>query len=81
MDRDVFVDSWGYGPRALDALVRVLGIDALALALGSDRPYGEPLAELFGDAATHAFRVANPARLLGTGTSDRGGEQAWAFAT
>jgi hypothetical protein len=77
VDPDVFVDSSGYGPRALDALVRVLGIDALVL--GSDRPYGEPLAELFGDAATHAFRVANPARLLGN--ADQGGEQAWAFAS
>ena len=53
----------GYGPRALDALVRVLGIDALVL--GTDRPYGEPLRTLFGDAATHAVRVTNPARLLG----------------
>jgi hypothetical protein len=79
VDPDVFVDSSGYGPRALDALVRVLGIDALVL--GSDRPYGEPLAELFGDAATHALRVANPARLLGAGATERGGEQAWAFAS
>ena len=63
VDPDVFVDTSGYGPRALDAVVRVLGIDALVL--GSDRPYAEPLAELFGDAATHAIRVTNPQRLLG----------------
>ena len=40
----------------------MLGIDALVL--GSDRPYGEPLAEFLGDAATHAVRVTNPTRLL-----------------
>ena len=50
-------------PARIDAVVRVLGIDALVL--GSDRPYAEPLTELFGEAATHAVRVTNPARLLG----------------
>jgi 6-methylsalicylate decarboxylase len=63
IDPQVYVDSSGYGPRALDAVVRVLGIDALVL--GSDRPYAAPLAELGGEAATHAIRVANPRRLLG----------------
>ncbi|MET3962107.1 hypothetical protein ABIE44_002041 [Marmoricola sp. OAE513] len=58
----VFVDSSGYGPRALDALTRVLGIDALVL--GSDRPYGDPVREFLGDAATLALRVRNPQRLL-----------------
>lgn len=62
IDRDVFVDTSSYGPQALDALVRVLGIDVVAL--GSDRPYGAPLDQLLGDAATHAIRVANPHRLL-----------------
>ena len=70
VDPDVYVDSSGYGPRALDAVVRVLGIDALVL--GSDRPYAEPLAELFGEAATHAIRVTNPARLLGAATRAAG---------
>ena len=36
VDPDVFVDTSGTGPRALEAVVRVLGIDALVL--GSDRP-------------------------------------------
>ena len=67
IDREVFVDTSSYGPQALDALARVLGIDVLVL--GSDRPYADPLRHLMGDAATHAFRVANPARLL-TGRSD-----------
>jgi 6-methylsalicylate decarboxylase len=76
VDPGLYVDSSGYGPRALDAVVRVLGIDALVL--GSDRPYAAPLTELFGDAATHAVRVTNPARLLGT---TRAGEQTWPFAS
>jgi len=62
VDRDIFVDTSCYGPRALDSLVRVLGIDALVL--GSDRPYGEPIAEFLGEAATYALRVRNPGRLL-----------------
>ena len=62
IDPDVFVDTSSYGPQALDALVRVLGVDVLTL--GSDRPYAAPIAGLLGDAATHAIRVTNPARLL-----------------
>jgi predicted TIM-barrel fold metal-dependent hydrolase len=62
IDPRVYVDTSSYGPQALDALVRVLGIDVLAL--GSDRPYAQPLDRLLGDAATHAIRVANPQRLL-----------------
>jgi predicted TIM-barrel fold metal-dependent hydrolase len=79
VDRDVFVDTSGTGLRALEAIVRVLGIDALVL--GSDRPYGDPLEEFLGDAATHAVRVVNPARLLGAGTGVQGGEQEWAVAS
>lgn len=65
LDPDVFVDTSSYGPQALDALARVLGIDALVL--GSDRPYAEPItpAELrMGAAATHAIQTDNPRRLL-----------------
>ncbi len=62
IDPDVYVDTSSYGPQALDALVRVLGIDVLTL--GSDRPYAGPIDKLLGDAATHAVRVANPTRLL-----------------
>jgi predicted TIM-barrel fold metal-dependent hydrolase len=62
VDPNTFVDTSSHGRQAIDALVRALGIDALAL--GSDRPYGE-LAELhLGDAAVHAVCVTNPARLL-----------------
>jgi predicted TIM-barrel fold metal-dependent hydrolase len=76
VDPDVYLDSSGYGPRALDAVVRVLGIDALVL--GSDRPYAEPLGELFGAAATHAVRVTNPVRLL---TGAQRGTHAWPSAS
>lgn len=62
IDPNIFVDTSSYGPRALDALVRVLGIDALVL--GSDRPYGEPIRSFLGNASTHALRVRNPGRLL-----------------
>ena len=80
IDPDVFVDTSGLGERALEAVVRVLGIDALVL--GSDRPYAEPLAEFLGEAATCAVRVHNPNRLLATvRTRLPGGEPAWAAAS
>ena len=72
IDPDVYVDTSSYGPQALDALVRVLGIDVLAL--GSDRPYAAPLRRLLGDAATQAIRVSNPTRLL-SGTTAQVGEE------
>ena len=76
VDPNVFVDTSCYGPRALDALVRVLGIDALVL--GSDRPYGEPLSEFLGLAATHAVRVRNPRALLSPTPAY---DQTWAVAS
>ena len=59
--------------------MRVLGIDALVL--GSDRPYGEPLHEFLGEAATRAVRVTNPNRLLEPAPAARGGERQWAVAS
>jgi len=59
---NTFVDTSSYGPRGLDALIRVLGIDALVL--GSDRPYAQPTDPHAGPEATHALRVTNPHRLL-----------------
>ncbi|MGZ4489680.1 MAG: amidohydrolase family protein [Nocardioidaceae bacterium] len=82
VDPHLFVDTSSYGPRGVDALMRVLGIDPLVL--GSDRPYGAPRDELLGDAATHAIRVTNPRRALGTvehQTSDREGGDAWRRAS
>jgi len=62
VDQDVFLDVSSYGTRAVDATVRVLGIDALVN--GSDRPYAEPPALDLGPAALHAIRSANAMRLL-----------------
>jgi len=61
-DPDVFLDTSSYGPRAVDAMIRELGVDALAY--GSDRPV-TPAQELaLGEAVELAVRVRNPARLL-----------------
>ena len=46
VDPLVHVDTSSYGPQGLDALIRVLGIDALVL--GSDRPYAVPIARADG---------------------------------
>ncbi|MEU3269654.1 amidohydrolase [Saccharomonospora sp. NPDC006951] len=66
IDQDTFVDTSSYGPRAIDALVRVLGIDPVVL--GSDRPYAEARDPELGEAAWQAIRRANPRRLLEGGT-------------
>ncbi|PTM90085.1 amidohydrolase [Streptomyces sp. VMFN-G11Ma] len=63
IDFDVFYETSSYGTRAVDALVRAVGIDVVVS--GSDRPYASPvLPDLGADAAVHALRTANPARLL-----------------
>jgi 6-methylsalicylate decarboxylase len=62
VDEDVFLETSSYGTRAVDATIRVLGIDALVN--GSDRPYAEPVELELGAAAAHALRSANPLRLL-----------------
>ena len=66
IDPLLFVDGSSYGPQALDAVGRILGIDTLVL--GSDRPYASPRLPVLGAAADFAVRVANPTRLL-TGTA------------
>jgi hypothetical protein len=63
VDPLMFVETSSYGCRAVDSVLRVLGVDLLVF--GSDRPYAEPHADLgLGDAARHAIAVTNPARLL-----------------
>jgi 6-methylsalicylate decarboxylase len=63
-DREIFYDTSSYGKRALDAAVRVVGIDQLVY--GSDRPVVDPPPpDLLGGAAAEATLRANPARLLG----------------
>jgi hypothetical protein len=63
VDEDVFLDVSSYGTRAVDAMIRVLGIDVLVN--GSDRPYAAPYDLNLGAAATAALRRDNVARLLG----------------
>ncbi|MET8409059.1 amidohydrolase [Streptomyces sp. NPDC005195] len=63
IDFDVFYETSSYGTRAVDALVRAVGIDVVVS--GSDRPYATPVVpDLGADAAVHALRTANPDRLL-----------------
>ncbi|KPC63732.1 amidohydrolase family protein [Streptomyces chattanoogensis] len=70
VDRNLFYETSSYGTRAVDALVRAVGIDALVS--GSDRPYAEPVVpDLGAAAAVHALRTVNPARLLGPAKGDR----------
>jgi predicted TIM-barrel fold metal-dependent hydrolase len=58
-----FFDTSSYGPRAIDAMLRVVGVDRLLF--GTDVPVVEPtdLTPL-GEAALHALTVANPERVL-----------------
>jgi predicted TIM-barrel fold metal-dependent hydrolase len=64
-DPDVFLDTSSYGARAVDAVLREVGVDRLVH--GSDRPV-VGIADLsLGDAVEVALRERNPARLLGTG--------------
>jgi hypothetical protein len=62
-DPDVFLDTSSYGPRAVDAVLREVGIDRLVH--GSDRPVVAPTGLSLGDAVESALRERNPARLLG----------------
>ncbi|MFH8403677.1 amidohydrolase [Streptomyces sp. NPDC018019] len=63
VDPGVFYETSSYGTRAVDAVVRAVGIDAVVA--GSDRPYAVPGVPDLGAAALHALHTANPARLLG----------------
>ncbi|MCO6007609.1 amidohydrolase [Actinoallomurus purpureus] len=63
VDRQAYVETSSYGPRAVDGMVRAIGIDTIVC--GSDRPYARPPTSFgLGDAAEHAIRTANPQRLL-----------------
>lgn len=62
IDPNLYVDTSGYGPQAVDAVVRVLGIDQLVH--GTDRPYADVTDLKQGDAAEVAVRRTNPHRLL-----------------
>jgi 6-methylsalicylate decarboxylase len=63
VDPCIFAETSSYGNRAVESVVRVLGVDMLVF--GSDRPYAQPHSDFgLGEAARHAIRVSNPARLL-----------------
>lgn len=62
IDQAVYYETSSYGVRAIDATLRVTGVDALVH--GSDRPNAEPTDPGFGEAFGHALFVANPQRML-----------------
>ncbi len=61
-DPGVFLDTSSYGPRAVDAVVRELGVDRLVH--GSDHPVVSAAELPLGEAVRVALRERNPARLL-----------------
>jgi len=63
LDERAWFDVSSYGPRAVDAMLRVVGVDRLVL--GSDRPVADPppLSSL-GPAVRHAVAHVNPAAVL-----------------
>jgi 6-methylsalicylate decarboxylase len=62
VDSGMFLETSSYGPRAIDTIVRELGIDVVVS--GSDLPYATAPDPALGDAAWHAVAVTNPSRLL-----------------
>lgn len=66
VDRHVYYDTSSYGPRAVDAMTRVVGVDPLVH--GSDRPYAVPTDPGLGDAFARALVELNPTHLLNGGT-------------
>jgi 6-methylsalicylate decarboxylase len=63
-----FVDTSSYGARAIDAVIRELGVDALVH--GSDVPVVPGREPALGDAVRVALRERNPARLLSPATEE-----------
>jgi hypothetical protein len=61
VDRDAFVETSSYGPRAVGAVAEVVGIEQVVR--GSDAPYALPVD--IGPGA-QAIGVGNPGRLLGS---------------
>ena len=58
-----FYETSSYGPRAIEAIGGVVGVDQLVH--GSDRPVvGNPPVHRLGPAGDHALASANPSRLL-----------------
>jgi hypothetical protein len=63
LDDRAWFDVSSYGPKAVDAMLRVVGVDRLVL--GTDRPVADPpsLATL-GPAVRHALAHVNPSAVL-----------------
>ena len=62
-DPGLFYDTSSYGVRALDAMIRAVGVDQIVY--GSDRPVADPPpTRLLGDAVHAAMSGANVERLL-----------------
>lgn len=62
IDPLVFYETSSYDTRAIDATIRVVGVDPIVH--GSDRPYAEPRDPGLGHAFSHALFSANPRTLL-----------------
>ena len=64
-----FYDTSCYGPRAVEAIGGVVGLDQLVH--GSDRPLVDARTDLLlGPAGEHALTTVNPARLLNGAPAD-----------
>jgi 6-methylsalicylate decarboxylase len=62
VDPLTFVETSSYGTLAIDAVIRVLGIDVVCH--GTDQPYAQAAPPSLGDAALNAITTRNPGRLL-----------------
>ncbi|MEU8239670.1 amidohydrolase [Actinoplanes missouriensis] len=62
VDPYVYYETSSYGTRAIDAMVRVVGVDGIVN--GSDRPYARSGDPGLGDAFRHAMFRTNPRHLL-----------------
>jgi predicted TIM-barrel fold metal-dependent hydrolase len=67
-DPRVYLDVSSYGERAVDAVLREIGVDQLVF--GSDRPVVAARELSLGDAVRAALRERNPSRLLNTSTME-----------
>ncbi len=68
VDPLTFVETSSYGTQAVDAVLRVLGIDVICH--GSDRPYAAPAPLDLDAAALCALQYRNPARLFAGTTKE-----------
>jgi hypothetical protein len=62
VDPLTFVETSCYGTLAVDAVIRVLGVDVICH--GTDRPYCDAAPLALGEAALNAIKIRNPGRLL-----------------